>query len=105
MTKQDRQGRLIAAAVFVSLVFIWGSGYETFPIFFPALLKYFGWSKARLGLMSTGFSMGFVPSVLVAGWPARPNRGALGDGDGSDARGRRLCPGKPLRFVFHALRR
>lgn len=68
MTKQDRQGRLIAGAVFVSLFFIWGSGYETFPIFFPALLKYFGWSKARLGLMSTGFSAGFVPSVLVAGW-------------------------------------
>jgi hypothetical protein len=39
MTEQDRQGRVIASAVFVSLFFIWGSGYETFPIFFPALLK------------------------------------------------------------------
>jgi fucose permease len=68
MTKQDRQGRVIASAVFVSLFFIWGSGYETFPIFFPALLKNFGWSKARLGLMSMGFSVGFIPSVLVAGW-------------------------------------
>src|ERR1700757_1767701 len=68
MTKQDRQGRVIASAVFVSLFFIWGSGYETFPIFFPALLKYFGWSKAQLGLMSTAFSGGFLPSVVVAGW-------------------------------------
>jgi MFS family permease len=39
-----------------------------FPIFFPALLKYFGWSKAQLGLMSTAFSGGFLPSVVVAGW-------------------------------------
>jgi hypothetical protein len=80
MTKQDRQGRVIASAVFVSLFFIWGSGYETFPIFFPALLNNFGWSKARLGLMSMGFSVDvilglglgastFVPAALViANW-------------------------------------
>jgi len=68
MTEQERKARAVAAAVFVSLIFIWGSGYETFPIFFPALLKYFGWSKAQLGLMSTAFSGGFLPSVVVAGW-------------------------------------
>jgi len=68
MTEQERQGRAVAAAVFISLIFIWGSGYETFPIFFPPLLKYFGWSKAQLGLMSTAFSAGFLPSVVVAGW-------------------------------------
>jgi hypothetical protein len=30
---------------------LWGSGYNTFPILFPALLKDFGWSKAQLSLI------------------------------------------------------
>lgn len=68
MMTREKEGRAVAAAIFVSLIFIWGSGYETFPIFFPPLLKYFGWSKAKLGLMSTAFSAGFLPSVVIAGW-------------------------------------
>ncbi len=45
-----------------------GSGYETFPIFFPALLKYFGWSRAQL---STLGSAGAIVAGLAGpfvGW-------------------------------------
>lgn len=68
MTKRDRQGWLIAGTLFVSLFFLWGSGYDTFPVFFPSLLKYFGWSRERLAMVSAALALAIGVTGPVAGW-------------------------------------
>jgi hypothetical protein len=54
MTTRERQGWFIVAGVFLALLLVLGSGYDTVPVFLPALLKAFpnweprpGFSPAR----------------------------------------------------------
>jgi MFS family permease len=56
MNSRDRQAWIIAAGLFVSLFFLWGSGYNTSPVFLSALLKAFGWSHSKAS---------WLPSILV----------------------------------------
>src|SRR6516162_6239279 len=56
MNSRDRQAWIIAVGLFVSLFFLWGSGYNTSPVFLSALLKAFGWSHSKAS---------WLPSVLV----------------------------------------
>ena len=51
MTERERQGWIIVASLFVVLVFIFGSGYNTGGLFFAHLLKYFGWPRAQLSTL------------------------------------------------------
>jgi len=39
MTQRERQGWIIVASLFVTLVFVFGSGYNTGGLFFPHLLN------------------------------------------------------------------
>jgi hypothetical protein len=48
MTQRERQGWIIVASLFVVLMFVFGSGYNTGGLFFPHLLKHFGWPRAQL---------------------------------------------------------
>src|ERR1700730_15177650 len=68
MTARERQAWVIASSLFVSLFLLWGSGDTRGPIFFPALLKYFGWSKAQMALISSGLSLSLGISAPFAGW-------------------------------------
>ncbi len=68
MTEQERQGWKIVASLFFVLFLVWGGGINTGAVFFPALLKYFGWSRAHL---STLGSAGAIAAGLVGplvGW-------------------------------------
>src|ERR1700732_2563647 len=56
MNSRDRQAWIIAVGLFVSLFFLWGSGYNTSPVFLSALLKAFGWSHSKAS---------WRPSILV----------------------------------------
>jgi len=56
MNSRDRQAWIIAVGLFVSLFFLWGSGYNTSPVFLSALLKAFGWSHSKVS---------WLPSILV----------------------------------------
>jgi fucose permease len=56
MNSRDRQAWIIAVGLFISLFFLWGSGYNTSPVFLSALLKAFGWSHSKAA---------WLPSVLV----------------------------------------
>ena len=56
MNSRDRQAWIIAVGLFVSLFFLWGSGYNTSPVFLSGLLKAFGWSHSKAS---------WLPSVLV----------------------------------------
>src|ERR1700674_1265186 len=51
MTQRERQGWIIVASLFVTLVFVFGSGYNTGGLFFPHLLKHFGWKRAQLSTL------------------------------------------------------
>ncbi len=59
MTQQERHGWLIVASLFVTMLLIVGSGYNATPVFVPALLKTFGWSRAKVSLL---------PSVAALTW-------------------------------------
>ena len=68
MTNQERQGWRIVASLFVVLFLVWGGGVNTGAVFFPALLKYFGWSRAHLSTLgSAGAIAGGLVGPLV-GW-------------------------------------
>jgi hypothetical protein len=57
MEKRQRQARIIAVSLFISLFFLWGGGYNTAPIFLAALLKAFGWSHGRVSWITGGLSL------------------------------------------------
>ena len=68
MTQQERQGWKIVASLFLNLFLVWGGAINTGAVFFPALLKHFGWSRAYL---STLGSAGAIAAGLVGplvGW-------------------------------------
>ncbi|HUA35664.1 MAG TPA: MFS transporter [Candidatus Binataceae bacterium] len=68
MTKQESRGWWIVGTLFVSWFLVWGAGPSTTSVFFPAVLKTFGWSRAKL---SAGFSVGALSAGIAApivGW-------------------------------------
>jgi len=68
MNQRDRQASIIAASLFITLFLVWGGGVNTGPVFLPALLKHFGWTRARVSTLgSAGALMGGVCGPLV-GW-------------------------------------
>ena len=68
MNRRERQAWIIAASVFVTLFLVWGGGVNTGPVFLPPLLKYFGWTRARVSTLgSAGALMAGACGPLV-GW-------------------------------------
>jgi hypothetical protein len=68
MEQRERQAFVIAASLFVALFLVWGGGVNTGPVFLPPLLKYFGWTRARVSTLgSAGALMGGACGSLV-GW-------------------------------------
>lgn len=68
MTQQERQGWLIVASLFVTLLLIFGSGYNTAPVFVPALIKHFGWSRQEVSILPSALAASAGVSVIVVGW-------------------------------------
>jgi MFS family permease len=68
MNPRERQAWIIAASLFVTLFLVWGGGVNTGPVFLPPLLKYFGWTRARVSTLgSAGALMAGACGPLV-GW-------------------------------------
>jgi len=68
MDVRERQAWIIAASLFVTLFLVWGGGVNTGPVFLAPLLKYFGWTRARVSTLdSAGALMAGVCGPLV-GW-------------------------------------
>ncbi len=53
MTKRERQGWVLVVSLFVVLFLTFGSGYNTSSLFFPQLLKHFGWTHTRTALLTS----------------------------------------------------
>ena len=68
MTEQAKMARRIAGALFVTLFLLWGSGYNTFGVFFTPLLKEFHGSHASISLCATAIVLFTGAAAPVAGW-------------------------------------
>ena len=69
MTQRERHGWRIVAALFVTLLLVFGSGYDTVPVFIPALLRGFpNWSHAQVSLLPSMLALSAGLSVLPIGW-------------------------------------
>jgi len=68
MTSRERQAWIIAVGLFVSLFFLWGSGYNTTPVFLGALLKAFGWSHSKVSWMPSAVILAVGITGPIAGW-------------------------------------
>lgn len=53
MTEQERRAWAIVSSLFVTLMLVFGSGYNTAGIFFTPLLKSFGWSRATVSSLQS----------------------------------------------------
>jgi MFS family permease len=69
MTDQERRGWIIVGAIFATMFFIWG-GINCGAVFFVPVIKYFGWTRARLSVaLSIGWVTGGAAGPLI-GWLA-----------------------------------
>lgn len=68
MSRQERRGWIIVSALFVTLFLVWGGGVNTAAVFFTPLLKYFGWSRARLSTLSAAGSLIAALAAPAVGW-------------------------------------
>jgi MFS family permease len=68
MTTRERQGWTIAASLFVTLFLVFGSGYNTGTLFFPQLVKHFGWTHARTAWLTSALAISAGCSAPIVGW-------------------------------------
>jgi OFA family oxalate/formate antiporter-like MFS transporter len=69
MTSQERRGWLIVTSLFVVLLLVFGGGYNTVPVFLPALLKAFpAWSHQRVSILASALAASAGVSILPVGW-------------------------------------
>jgi MFS transporter, OFA family, oxalate/formate antiporter len=68
MTPQEKRGWLIVASLFLAMLAIVGSGYDATPVFIPALLKGFGWSRTKVSLLPSVAALAWGGFVFPVGW-------------------------------------
>src|ERR1700730_10357192 len=68
MTKQERTAQLVAGALFFSLFFLWGAGYNCFPIFLPSMLTEFHLTRLQVGLVPGVQAITAGVFGLLVGW-------------------------------------
>src|SRR5262245_62399428 len=64
----SRRQCLVVAALFFTLFFIFGSGYNTAGVFFTPVIKSFGWSRARMSTLQTALALAAGVSIPLIGW-------------------------------------
>jgi MFS family permease len=69
MTPQERRGWFIVASLFAVLLLVFGGGYNTVPVFLPALLRGFpSWSHQRVSILPSMLAASAGLSILPVGW-------------------------------------
>jgi len=68
MSQQERQGWVIVASLFATLLLVFGSGYGTIPLFVPTLSNAFGWKRTEVSMLPSAFALSAGASVLLVGW-------------------------------------
>lgn len=69
MTRQERQGWVIVAGLFVTLLLVFGSGNNASGVFVTPLLRHFGWSHAQVSSLPALLAVSAgVSGALLIGW-------------------------------------
>ena len=68
MTKQERTAWTLAAALFVSLFFIWGVAYDCFPILLPSIRGQFNLSREQIGWVPAAQALAALMFAPMVGW-------------------------------------
>jgi OFA family oxalate/formate antiporter-like MFS transporter len=68
MTEQDRRAWSIAGALFVSLFFLWGAGYDCFPIFIPSMIRQFHITRLQAGMVPAAQAITAGICGIAIGW-------------------------------------
>jgi MFS family permease len=69
MTPQERRGWFMVVSLFVVLLLVFGGGYNTVPVFLPALLRAFpSWSHQRVSILASVLAASAGLSVVPVGW-------------------------------------
>jgi sugar phosphate permease len=69
MTQRERHGWFIVASLFFTLLIVFGGGYDTVPVFLPALLRGFpNWDRSQVSLLPSVLAASAGISVLPVGW-------------------------------------
>ncbi len=68
MTKRERQGWIIVASLFATLLLIFGSGYNTAGVFVTPLIKEFGWKRAKVSFLQSMLAAAAGFSGPLVGW-------------------------------------
>jgi MFS family permease len=68
MTREDRTAWRLAGALFISLFFIWGVGYDCFPILLPSVLKQFHLSREQIGWVPAAQALAALVVAPMVGW-------------------------------------
>jgi len=67
MTNRGRQGRWIAASLFLALFLLWGSGFNSTGLFIEPLLKQFGWGRTQVSPLIAALAFASGVSSPLAG--------------------------------------
>jgi len=68
MSKQERHGWTIVAALFVNLLLVFGGGYNSAGVFITPLIKQFGWSHAQVSSLQAVLALAAGVFVVPVGW-------------------------------------
>ncbi len=68
MTDRERRAWTLAAALFLALFFIWGIGYDCFPILLPSVLKQFHLTREQIGGIPAAQAFAALLAAPVVGW-------------------------------------
>jgi MFS family permease len=68
MTKREKQGWTIVASLFVTLLLVFGSGYNTAGVFVTPLIKEFGWKRAKVSFLQSWLAASAGVFGPLAGW-------------------------------------
>ncbi len=68
MTDRERKAWTLAAALFFALFFIWGVGYDCFPILLPSVLKQFHLTREQIGGIPAAQAFAALLAAPIVGW-------------------------------------
>ncbi|HEY2664216.1 MAG TPA: MFS transporter [Candidatus Binataceae bacterium] len=68
MSKEERRGWIIIAALFVNLLVVFGGGYNSGGVFLTPLIKQFGWSHAQVSSLQATLALAAGIFVVPVGW-------------------------------------
>src|SRR5882757_3637274 len=68
MSLREKQGWYVVAALFVTMFLVWGGSVNASAVFLPALIKAYGWSRARVSMLGGAAALAAGASGPVVGW-------------------------------------